>query len=381
MRFRLDQLRGKSLERAAQHFETHGFFMIEGVEDAITRHLKPVVAERLMVREDELERILEPDNPPMILSEEVRQRMSRISTSPELKDTLLANLGMVFQRLVGPFVQVSTTFHGQFKGGEAPPVTKGGYDPNAKYLEVQGQYLIHQDFAGAAIPTSPCGVTLWTPLNSCDDWNLRLYPGSHQHGLLCQEWMKLDDPRLARFGEPIDVKAEYGTAIVFNALLLHSSSNPGYRRRVSCDIRFFPLCGFLPSTVHVVGDDPLEAFHAGLARDDGPTLRAALLEAAAFMGVCSDPELCDDYSILNWGNFIQSSVQGDAVTAMRHLTRFVNLERGIDGVDAYATKFHGKPIHPETLHGLLDRLAKIDARAPEVAALGRRMDSMATAAH
>lgn len=380
MRFRLDQLSGSTLEKAAQHFDTHGFFMIEGVEDALTRHFKPLVAERMKVDSDELERILDPDSPPIVLPEEIRQRMSRITSSPELQQTLLTSLDAVFRRLLGPFVQVSSTFHGQFKGGEARPVDHGGYDPNAKYLEVQGQYLIHQDFAGAAIPTSPCGVTLWTPLNSCADWNLRLYPGSHRHGLLCQEWMKLEDPRLARFGDALDVKAEFGTAVVFNALLLHSSSNPGFRRRVSCDIRFFPLCGFLPSNVHVLGDEPLEEFRRGLARADGPTLHEPLLEAAHFMGLPRDAEACEPYSILNWGNFVRNTVRGDHDAALADLTRFVNLERGIDGVDAYSVKFHNKPIHASTLAGLLDRLRSIDSGAPEIASLEQRVGAGIAAA-
>lgn len=380
MRFRLDQLSGSTLEKAAQHFDTHGFFMIEGVEDALTRHFKPLVAERMKVDSDELERILDPDSPPIVLPEEIRQRMSRITSTPELQQTLLTSLDAVFRRLLGPFVQVSSTFHGQFKGGEARPVDHGGYDPNAKYLEVQGQYLIHQDFAGAAIPTSPCGVTLWTPLNSCADWNLRLYPGSHRHGLLCQEWMKLEDPRLARFGDALDVKAEFGTAVVFNALLLHSSSNPGFRRRVSCDIRFFPLCGFLPSNVHVLGDEPLEEFRRGLARADGPTLREPLIEAAHFMGLPRDAEACEPYSILNWGNFVRNTVRGDHEAALADLTRFVNLERGIDGVEAYSVKFHNKPIHASTLAGLLDRLRSIDSGAPEIASLEQRVGAGIAAA-
>lgn len=373
MRFRLDELTGSTLERAAEHFDTHGFFMLEGVGDAITRHLKPVVAERMMVSEAELEGILDPDSPPLVLAEEIRQRMSRITSAPELQQVLLGNLEQVFRRLIGPFVHVSSTFHGQFKGGDAPPVSKGGYDPNARYLEVQGQYLIHQDFAGAALPTSPCGVTLWTPLNSCADWNLRLYPGSHRYGLLCQEWMKLDDPRLQRFGTPLDVQAEAGTAIIFNALLLHSSSNPGPRRRVSCDIRFFPLCGFLPSRVHVLGADPLGDFRRGLAYGGGDTLRAPHLEAAAYMGLRNAPEPCESYSILNWSNLVMHTEQGDLDAALGDLTRFTNAEMGIDGVGAYASKFHAKPIHRSTLAQLLDELRAIDPMAPEVLSLERRV--------
>lgn len=45
--------------------------------------------------------------------------MSRITSTPELQQTLLTSRDAVFRRLLGPFVQVSSTFHGQIKGGEA----------------------------------------------------------------------------------------------------------------------------------------------------------------------------------------------------------------------------------------------------------------------
>ncbi|MGQ0538626.1 MAG: phytanoyl-CoA dioxygenase family protein [Gemmatimonadaceae bacterium] len=382
MRFRLDELSGSTLERAAQHFETHGYFIVEGAGDSLARLFKPLVAERMIVDVAELERILDPNNPPVVLPEEVRQRLSRITSTPELQEALLQKLEAIIRRVLGPFVHVSSTFHGQFKGGDARPVDHGGYDPNAKYLEVQGQYLIHQDFAGAALPTSPCGITLWTPLNSCPDWNLRLYPGSHRHGLLCQEWMKLEDPRLRHFGEPIDVKAEEGTAVIFNALLLHSSSNPGVRRRVSCDIRFFPLCGFLPSTVHVLGSAPLAEFRSGLAGNGAATatLREPYLEAAHFMGLKRDAEPCEPFSIFNWGNFVRNTVRGDQDAALADLTRFVNEERGIDGVAAYSAKFHNRPIHTAPLNGLLERLRAFDPVAPEVAALEQLVGGIGVAA-
>jgi hypothetical protein len=379
MRFPLKALAGGELEQAARCFDELGYFMIEGVEGDITRHFKPLVADRMQVSVEELDRLLDPNSPPMILPVEIRQRMSRIDSTGELARTLLGSLEPVFIRLLGPFVHVSSTFHGQFKGGEVKPVDHGGYDPRAQYLEVQGQYLIHQDFAGAAIPTSPAGVTLWTPLNSCPDWNLRLYPGSHRAGLLCNEWMKLDDPRLASFGEPIDIHAEVGTAVIFNSLLLHSSSNPGPRRRVSCDIRFFPLCPFLPSLPHVLGDRALEDHRAGLARADGDTLRAPHLEAAAFMGTATGLTPCEPTSILNWANYVQLLVRGDADAAFEHLRRFVNEERGIDTVEAYR-KFHDRPRHAAPLEHLLAELTRRYPGAAETRALAEQVGRLQPAA-
>ena len=233
MTIRLDALDAESLDAAARQFENDGYFMLEGVTERITNQFRPIIAERLGVSLTEMDAMLDPNSPPMILPVEVRQRMSRVDTSAELAQSLLTTLDPVIQRIIGPIVHVSSNFHGQFKGGEVKPVDHGGYDPKAQYLEVQGQYLIHQDFSGAAIPTSPAGITLWTPLNSCPDWNLRIYPGTHRYGLLCNQWLKLEDPRLASFRPPIDIQAKAGTAVIFNSLLLHSSSNPGPRRRVS----------------------------------------------------------------------------------------------------------------------------------------------------
>ena len=124
----------------------------------------------------------------------------------------------------------------------------------------------------------------------------------------------------------------------------------------------------------------LEEFRRGLARADGPTLREPLLEAAHFMGLSRDAEACEPYSILNWGNFVRNTVRGDHDAALADLTRFVNLERGIDGVEAYSVKFHNKPIHTSTLAGLLDRLRSIDSSAPEVASLEQRVGAGIAAA-
>lgn len=80
------------------------------------------------------------------------------------------------------------------------------------------------------------------------------------------------------------------------------------------------------------------------------------------------------------GNFVRNTVRGDHDAALADLTRFVNLERGIDGVEAYSVKFHNKPIHASTLAGLLDRLRSIDSGAPEIASLEQRVGAGIAAA-
>jgi hypothetical protein len=376
MRFPFDSLSGPSLDAALQHFEEQGFFIVEGLEKTITSHFKPIVAERLRVDQAEFERILDPDSPPMILPVETRERLSRVTTPPELGANILRTMGPVFSRLIGPLVHISTTFHAQFKGGDVKPVDHGGYDPKAQYLEVQGQYLIHQDFSGAALPTSPSGITLWVALNSCPDWNLRLYPGSHRHGLLCNQWLPLEDPRLKPHGAPVDIQAKTGIAVIFNSLLLHSSSNPGPKRRLSCDIRFFPLCGFLPSQVHALAPKPGAALLEARDRTRGITLRSPILEALAFLGQDVAQPDAPAHSNYDWVNYLNSLLHGDPDGALPHLARFVHPTLGVDGVEAYAPKFHNRQVHASTLRSARERIAGAEPSSPLLAGLNRLISAV-----
>jgi hypothetical protein len=375
MRFAYDTLRGATLDAAMRHYDDRGFIIVDGVEQLITKHFKPIVAERLRVGLPEFEAMLDPSSPPVVLPVEIRERLSRVTTSPELAATLFSALGPVLARLVGPLAHISSNYHAQFKGGEVKPVDHGGYDPKAQYLEVQGQYLIHQDFAGAALPTSPCGVTVWTGLNNCPDWNLRLYPGSHRYGLLCHQWLKLDDPRLQVFGAPIDVESKAGSIVIFNSLLLHSSSNPGPRRRVSCDIRFFPLTGFLPSTVHCLVPKPAAALREGLGRETGITLRAPLLETQAFLGMNVVQSGTASPSLYDWVDFLVNTLAGRLDAADADLKRFVHPTRAVDGVEAYA-KFRHHPVAAETLRRAREHIARTEPDAPELGSLDRLMATM-----
>jgi hypothetical protein len=216
-------------------------------------------------------------------------------------------------------------------------------------MEVQQPYLMHQDFAGARIPTSPSAVTFWVGVNTTPDWKLRLYPGTHKLGLLCHQWMELTDERLAAFGEPVEIAATAGEAVMFSALLLHGTGEQGPCRRVSCDIRFFPLCGWLPSKVHIVGEDPLEALRSAGASTDDETLRAPLLEVGAYLGEETGIDDAPAHSILNWAAYLRALMAGRADGAETHIARLVNSELGIDPAEVYIEKFHGRPFEQETL--------------------------------
>ena len=348
MRFHARDLTGgEGLERAAEHYEEQGFFILDGLDSTVTPLFRPLLAKSLGVDPSDLERLLDPESEPVVLPVEVRERLSRIETTPELAGKLIAQLKPMLKRLLGPIVHVSSTFHGQFKSGEVKLVDHGGY--GKEFYEVQGQHLIHQDFTGARIPTSPAQLTLWVAQNTSPDWNIRLFPRSHSAGLLCNQWLALDDPRLQTFGTPVDVAATRGSAVVFNSLLLHASSNPGPRRRVSCDIRFFPLCGFLPSTPRAIGDATLASMRKALADAKGPTLTAPLRETLAYLGEDVLDETVPPLSMLNWANYLHHYLRGHADAALPYMERFVNRDRGVDAPHAYTSKFHNVPIHQETI--------------------------------
>lgn len=346
MRFHLTELAGGRMDEAARHYEERGYFVVDGLESVVTPLFRPALQQALGLSASQLADFLRADSEPVVLPVETRERLSRIDTTESLADGVFAALAPVLRRLLGPVAHISSNYHAQVKGGEVQAVDRGG--GLQEYKEVQGQYLIHQDFTGARIPTSPSQLTVWVAQNTSPDWNLRLYPGSHRHGLLNNQWVSLDDPWLAQFGTPVDVAAEEGIAIVFNSLLLHASSKPGPRRRVSCDIRFFPLCGFLPSLPRVIGDRPADWLREAEAMSPGPTLTAPIRETLAFLGEAVLDESVPEHSILNWANYLHRYLRGDA-DAAESMIRFVNQDRGRDTPDIYTAKFHNQPIHPQPI--------------------------------
>ncbi len=353
MQIDLADLGPEQLEAAALHYEEQGYLLLGGVEEAVTTPLRLVV-----------EQALGSGLPEGPLEPQARRKLGRVPTPPPLAAALLGALGPLLERLIGPLVHVSSTFHTQVKmPGAAPAVDHGGYQDD--YLEVHGRYLLHQDFAGASIPTSPSAVTLWAGLNSCSDWRLRLCPGSHRRGLLCHRWLELDDPRLPLLGDPVDIAARPGEAVLFHALMLHGTASPGPGRRLSCDIRFFPLCGFLPSQVHALGERPYAALSAGLARAGGPVLRAPLLETQAWLGDRLAPVEAPPHSVLNWANYAACRFRGAGEEARQHLERMVNTSFSADPASVYTAKFHGRAVEQETLAAARQRIAA-ELAAPEL---------------
>jgi len=347
MKIDFRELDQKRLDLAAQHYEEHGYFILTGIEQAVAAEYRPILAGIIGVEEQELEHLFAADRPIGILPPEIRQKLARVTATDGLADKLVATLQPVLRRLIGPLLHVSSSFHAQFKGAPVKTVDHGGYGQD--YLEVHGPYLLHQDFTGANIPTSPSAVTLWTALNTTPDWNLRLYPGSHRIGMLCNRWIELTDTRLQPLGEPVDIAAEVGTAVIFNAMILHGTSNAGPRQRVSFDIRFFPLCGFLPSKVRTAGHASIEEIECLAASAPGPVLQAPLAEARVFLGEQVAIEDAPAHSVLNWVNYINLRTHGRPAEALPYLAAFTNQDIGIDPPEVYASKFHEYATHTGTI--------------------------------
>ncbi len=361
--YQILELAGKTLEAAATEFEAQGLIRLAGVGAVLTDLFESVFSGILDSEGIALGAVLQPLGA-VEFALGARRRISKVESTPGLAQEVLTKIGGLLSRLMGPILHVSSTYHIQVKGGgvAAPPVDHGGYPDGTKFLEPFGQYLLHQDFTGANIPTSPSAVTLWVPLNNSPDWNLRIYPGSHRKGMLCNAWVNLDTPGLSALGEPVDIRAERGTAVVFNAMNLHGTSNPGIHRRVSCDIRFFPLCGFLPSRPWFLGADPL----AELDRerpDDGPVLRTARLEGRAFLGRETEIPEGEQPTDYQWARYVAAVCRGDE-DAAEQLERYANPEVTGETGDVYVRKFHGRALQSDMLAEVQERLKGSPAEDP-----------------
>jgi hypothetical protein len=358
--FDFRELNPQVLEEIARCFAEQGIFALTGLGERITAPFRRVLADTMGVTDDHLTQIIDPAVSDPLLPQDVRQKMSRVLTTNDLASSLLTQLLPVLKRLIGPFVQVSRDFHAQFKGGIRTEVDYGGYASGVDYMEVHRPYMLHQDFTGANLPTSPSAITLWAGLNGCSDWNVRFYPASHLQGLLCNRFIRLDDPRLEHLGEPIDVRATPGSLVMFNALMLHGTSNPGPGRRVSCDIRFFPLCPYLGSEVNLLDAAPYSALHEALKREESEVLLAPLLEAKHWLDGPGLRNHVAPLSVLNWPNYLFHSSRNDRPAALASLEKFVNPVIGTDAGEIYAAKYFGRPVAMDKIEALRARLAILE---------------------
>jgi len=371
-------LTSQRLQEAASRFARDGYLLLDGIQDTVTRQLRRVVAETLGAGDTEIDDLLAPSTDDWNFPLETRRKLSQIETPSSLAFDLIGTLQPVLGALLGPMAHVSSSFHAQFKAAGAMQfaVNHGGYQQQNDHMELHGAYLLHQDFAGAAIPTSPGGLTLWVGLNQCSDWPLRLYPGSHRKGLICDRWLANDDQRLKTLGEPIHIQARPGTAVLFHAMLVHGSCQPGPRRRASCDIRFFPLCGFLPSQPYFLRERPLSALAAQLEAKPPEVIQASLLDTQVFLGQSPHLAEVEPLSVLNWVHLIEAIRRGDQQAATRHLGQFVNHEIGTGKTADYARRLLHRPINGGMLETLRDRLAEAEPESVELASLSALVDRL-----
>jgi hypothetical protein len=127
-------------------------------------------------------------------------------------------------------------------------------------------------------------------------------------------------------------------------------------RRVSCDLRFFPLCGFLPSEVHLLDDKPAEFLRRRKNEVEGPTLLAPLLEQLAFLGENVPVATPPPNSPLNWSNYLVELMQGRGDTALPHLSRFINTDLLEDPETVFTQKFHNRQLHQDRLRVVRERV-------------------------
>ena len=350
--FDLASLQGAALDDFARHYEAEGYCILSGLQHQVTSLYKPVLMRSTGLSRTELETIMDPKATELVLPVELRQKLSRVLTPADLAEHLESNLRPVLARLLGPIVHISRDFHAQFKCGATGRVGYGGYDSQQSFMEVHGAYQLHQDFTGASLPTSPSALILWTGLNDCADWPVRIYPRSHRLGLLCRRFVSVDHASLTRFGEPLEIHARTGSGVIFNSLLLHGTGSAGPRRRVSCDIRFFPSCPYLQSSPRSLVESPAAFIEERLTRESGETLRAPLLENQAIAGCMGDNLKAAPHSILNWANYLNDVCNGDPDQAAAHLARFANAEIGLDSPGTYIEQFHRRPMQPATLESI-----------------------------
>lgn len=295
---------------------------------------------------------------------EVRAKLARGYMTPELRDASHAVFGGLLQRIIGPIVHTSQTFHYQLKVRSQQDVILHGYHGDGR--EVQSLYGIHNEFTAARVLTSPSAVVCWVPLNTFDGKALYFYPGTHRLGMLANRWLPRHDQceGIERVGPVVEYQPKLGEVVIFNFLVLHGSgaavpteypSGP-QPTRISCDLRFFPLAGILDSEASVLRPDPVAWMReqARVLSDD--LLRAPLWESLAYLGEPIDWPALPEHSVAHWARFVEGLVKGDAAEredAIRHLA---NTAIGFDTIEPYLERFAPAALTRKPYASIADRV-------------------------
>lgn len=319
-------LRPENFAAILDHYSRQGFVVLTGVNPRIASVFRSVISSFTGLTEQEIER--GGNGRPLSLSREARAAVARPDTLPEMQELLTRDLGDLLTELLGPIIHISHTYHPQIKTGVSEGYAVEGYSGDG--AEVRAQYALHQDFTAGRKLTSPAAIVCWIPLNRCDQNTLRLYSKSHSQGMLARNWLLPDSPDLDRVGPYVDIEAEPGQILLFNFLLLHGTSRPGPKLRVSCDLRFFPFCPTIDSVARVLRPNPLEWIRQRLKTAIGETLVEPLLEASLYLGEPVEWPSLKPHSVLFWSQYIAALLNRDEDGVARAIRMLTNSEVGFD---------------------------------------------------
>lgn len=367
--FDFSALTDSGIEVLAAEYQERGFVVL-GNAEKITALFPDVLAKTTGLAIEEIERMLDPASQG-ILAPHLRERLSKVPTTPDLAQSLLSLLSPVLLKLLGPIVHVSSNFHAQFKGGGIGQIGYSGFHSTTEYVEIHGPHLLHQDFAAASLPISPSMITLWVGLNTTPSWKLRLYPGSHRSGVLCDQFLEVSNQKLKMLEDGIDIPAHRGKAVLFNGMMLHGTGEQGPQRRASCDIRFFPLCGFLPSEPHVIHPDPLSFLKDRVKVERSATLLAPLFQDLVFLGQTffTEQQLAirdgEAHSPILWIRYLIYLLKKEQQTGIPYLRALVNTGM-LENDDVLVRKFKDHAIYSETLRTIRNKIAESNAFAADL---------------
>jgi hypothetical protein len=364
-------LRQQQFPAIVDFYSRHGFVVLTDVDPKLAAAFRHVVGETTGLTDEQIRRAGRGEE--VAISSDARAKLARPEMTPELRNLLFATLGDLVVELLGPFIHVSNSYHPQIKRTQSTYILKG-YSGDG--LEVEAPYGLHQDFTAARLVTSPSAIVCWIPLNSCEFNALRVYSDTANRGMLTNRWLRPDEGGVEQLGPSVEVKAEEGQVLLFNFLVMHGTTRPGPATRISCDARFFPLCGILDSEATVLRPDPVAWIRARLREPLTEPLAGPLYEALAYLGETIEWPSVRQHSVLHWARVIEGLVRGDAAQVRDGVAQFVNTQDGFDPAGDYVERFAGLALQPRAYRSVLGHLSP--EAAARCAAIAHRLETTGT---
>lgn len=342
-----------------KHYNDNGYALLTGIDTRVLTALREVIG-RLTGLTNSRIRAAGHSDADLNLPIDVRNQLARPPVTTELQKIMLESFGDLLVQTIGPVIHISREFHPQIKRGSPGYILKG-YSGDG--LEVEAAYGLHTDFTAGRVTTSPNALALWIPLNTCENSGLRLFQRSHTQGLFTNGWLRPDTEGLPRLGEPVDIYAREGQALIFNFSLLHGTAIGSLGTRISADLRFFPFCGSLDSTPHLLRSSPVEWIRNRLAELEGDTLKAPLYETLAYLGQpISWPQETRRYSPVNWARYVEAMLWGNTQAALAAIEALANTENGYDAAATYLERFSTLDLKRRPYEAVLGSLTQEERR-------------------